>query len=341
MLASLCLAAAAAPALSRILCFSCLSPAQPEPDWNALVRTRPSLTLWMGDNVYVDADKGESFVARYQELARRSGFQRLQRAAPSLTIWDDGDYGLNDGGDENPAKADAKAAFLDFWKAPADDARRTRPGIYHAAEFGPEGRRVQVILLDTRWFRSLLKKKREDDPTPGRYDADPDPAKTMLGEAQWLWLEEQLRRPADLRFIVSSIQVVPEDHKWEKWANLPLERARLYSLIRKTKASGVVLLSGDRHLAEVSMMDGGVGYPLYELTASSLNASRAEWRMHEPNRWRVASVNVGNTFGLIEIDWGQPDSAVTLKTLDVRGSTLIAVPLRLSWLKQGKIPFGG
>ena len=48
------------------------------------------------------------------------------------------------------------------------------------------------------------------------------------------------------RLIASSIQVVAEDHGWEKWMNLPHERERLYRLIRETGAEGMVFLSGDR-----------------------------------------------------------------------------------------------
>ena len=81
----------------------------------------------------------------------------------------------------------------------------------------------------------------------------------MLGEDQWRWLAEQLRVPAEVRLLVSSIQVVAEDHGWEKWMNFPHERERLFKLIRETGAEGVIILSGDRHLAELSMMDGGVG----------------------------------------------------------------------------------
>ena len=52
-----------------------------------------------------------------------------------------------------PFKAATKQLFLDFWQVPGDDPRRTRPGIYHAETFGPEGMRVQVIL-DTLKTRS-------------------------------------------------------------------------------------------------------------------------------------------------------------------------------------------
>ena len=69
--------------------------------------------------------------------------------------------------------------------------------------FGPDGRRVQIILLDTRFFKDNYKK----DPRPkeerlqagkvGAYLLDNDPAKTMLGDDQWRWLVQQLKMYTD------------------------------------------------------------------------------------------------------------------------------------------------
>jgi len=64
----------------------------------------------------------------------------------------------------------------------------------------------------------------------------------MLGEAQWRWLEEQLRVPAQVRIIGAGIQVVADEHGSETWGNFPRERQRLFRLIRKTKATGVVIM---------------------------------------------------------------------------------------------------
>ena len=173
-------------------------------------------------------------------------------------------------------------------------------------------------MLDTRYFRSSpLKKKTPVTRGEGPYEPNPDPTTTMLGEDQWRWLEEQLRRPAEVRLIASSIQVVAEDHGWEKWMNLPHERERLYRLIRETGAEGVVFLSGDRHLAELSMMDGGAGYPFYDLTSSGLNQAAKSWRPQEVNRHRVATMNWGDNFGLITIDWDRPDPRISLQIRDV------------------------
>ena len=103
-----------------------------------------------------------------------------------------------------------------------------------------------------------------------------DPAATVLGEAQWRWLAEQLKVPAELRLIGSGVQVVPDEHGSETWGNFPHERKRLFKLIRDTGTGGVVFLSGDRHLAEISKLPAGhpdgVGYPVYDVCSSSLYA---------------------------------------------------------------------
>ncbi len=153
---------------------------------------------------------------------------------------------------------------------------------------------------------------------------------TILGEQQWTWLGKQLRQPAEIRIIASSIQVVAEDHRFEKWMNHPRERARLYKLIGQAKANGVIFISGDRHLAELSRMDGGVGYPLYDLTSSALN-NPSGW-YNEINRHRWSRAYREPNFGLITIDWDQADPRVTLEIRKVDGKPAIRHSLALSGL---------
>jgi alkaline phosphatase D len=160
-----------------------------------------------------------------------------------------------------------------------------------------------------------------------------DPKATFLGEAQWKWLEAELKKPAEVRLICSSIQVVPEDHGFEKWTNLPREREKLYALLRATKAAGVVLLSGDRHLAELSAMDAGLGYTLFDLTSSGLNQANKRWRALETNRHRVATMDRGDNFGLVRIDWNKDDPQISLEIHDDDGDVIIRQKVPLSRLQ--------
>lgn len=297
--------------VQRIALGSCLDEEKAPPDWQAIVDRRPDVFMMLGDNVYADTVAGRyvgpdlaAMDAAYAALAAQPGFRRLRTEVPLLGVWDDHDYGLDDGGALHPRKAEVKQRYADFFDVPSADPMRLREGIYRAVVHGPPGRRVQIILLDTRWFRSPLKPS--DRPgTQGRqrYLPDDDPAKTLLGEAQWQWLEQQLREPAELRFIVSSIQVLAEGHGWERWGNLPRELQRLLTLIDRSGANGVVLLSGDRHRAAVYRNAAGAPYPLYELTASSLNSGVAPRTPEiDPQRLGGAMYH-GDNFGFIEIDW--------------------------------------
>jgi alkaline phosphatase D len=60
-----------------------------------------------------------------------------------MAIWDDHDYGLNDGGVAFPHKQASSDVFLNFWNIPANDERRGRDGLYHAVTYGSPGQRVQ------------------------------------------------------------------------------------------------------------------------------------------------------------------------------------------------------
>ncbi|MEW6129071.1 MAG: alkaline phosphatase D family protein [Acidobacteriota bacterium] len=323
--------------VSRMVIGSCVQQGKAQPIWEKMVEQKPQLSLLIGDNIYGDTEDMNVLKQKYEMLAGEKGFQKFKKTAPILATWDDHDYGLNDGGANYPARVESQKVFLDFWGEPKDSPRRGREGVYDAKVFGTEGKRVQIILLDTRYFRSPLKRCTSCAPNQGRYEPDNDSTKTMLGDAQWKWLEEQLRVPAEVRIIASSIQLIAEDHGWEKWGNLPLERQRFFNLVRDTKASGVIVISGDRHLAELSMIDAGVGYPIYDLTASGLNNASPNWRKYETNRHRIGTMNWGNNFGMIAIDWSKPDPVIALRILDEDGDINIQRKIRLSTLQPGMI----
>lgn len=333
--------------LTRIAFGSCANQQNPCPIWETIADSRPELLLLLGDNIYADIVDGrlkpatpERIAEGYRELGALPEFRRVRREIPILATWDDHDYGDNDAGVEWEHKDAAAELFHDFFGTPADSPRRQRPGVYHAEIFGPPGRRVQVILLDTRYFRSEL--RRAEERMPGwrsrPYEPATGPEATMLGEAQWRWLEEQLRKPAEVRLLASSIQVISDDHPFEKWGNFPDERERLYELIRQTAAGGVVILSGDRHLAELSVDPHAVGYPLYDITASGLNQASSEWRAPEPNRHRVAGLPYGNHFGMIEIDWERPVPRVSLQIRHEDGQIAIQARVPLDRLDAGPVP---
>jgi len=330
--------------LSRIAFGSCANEHRPQPIWKAINETKPQLFIFMGDNVYADSADPAKLKESYDLLAEIPGVAELRESTPIVATWDDHDYGKNDVGAEWEGKEASKEAFMEFFETPADSPLRKRGGVYDAKIFGPEGKRVQVILLDTRWFRGPLRKMTKDEVKEeraktkkkvGRYLPDENSESTMLGEEQWEWLVAELKKPAELRLLVSSIQVIPNEHGWEKWGNLPRERKKLLDVIRDN-ATNVIILSGDRHLSEISLLppetDGGPFYPLYEVTSSGLNQTGLP---EEENRFRVEDTNIFNqpNFGLIEVDWEQEDPSIKLEIRDDRGKVVREVKTSLNTLK--------
>ena len=311
--------------VSRIGFGSCYKPEKSTTLWKAVGEFDPQVWLWLGDNGYPDVIDGklikqnlpkDAFAKNYAALGKSEGMTVLEKlpAGHIMATWDDHDYGLNDAGKDWERKQDSKEAFGKFWK---QEVRAD--GVYSSRDFGPEGKRVRVILLDTRYNRE-----------------DPGPAGDPLGARQWKWLEEELGRPgANLVVIGSSIQVLAKQHRFEKWENFPKAKERLFALIRKSGAKGVVFVSGDRHHAEISKAaETSAGYPLYDVTSSGLTEQSTI--RDEPNDLRVGQVYAGRNFGVIAVDWSQEDPAVRLEIRGEDGRVMNETSLLLGQLAPPK-----
>jgi alkaline phosphatase D len=267
--------------------------------------------LWLGDNIYADTDDMAEMRALYDDLRANPRFQALAAATEMMAVWDDHDMGANNVNATWPHRDAARVEFLRFWGAPANDPRRTQPGVYSARTFGSGDRTVQVILLDNRYALD-----------PWDYDGR-DPDRRVLAEEQWAWLRERLREPATVRIIGSGVQVIQDydiDAEWESWGDSPLERERLFRLVREMRIPGVVFASGDMHFAELTRHPDdatALGYPTYDLTPSGLDQIElsAEGRWDNPNRVGPL-LNSHRKHGLIEIDWGPDDPEIHLEIYD-------------------------
>jgi len=296
---------------------SCLHQNKPQPIWQSIAATSPDLFLMLGDNVYSDIKSADSreLKTAYATLAGRPEFELARNAFPILATWDDHDYGGNDAGADFQHKDAARALFLEFWKGSGSTSGVGPGGVYYAKRFGPAGQRVQIVMLDTRSFRSDLLRTANKERGKGRYRPDPSPNKTLLGAEQWAWLEQELRKPAALRIIASSIQVLADGHAWERWGNLPGERRRLFELIGKTKASGVVFISGDRHRAAVYRNSSDGPYTLYEITSSAMNMPISK-PSDESGPYQLEQMYTKENFGLISVDWKTSTLEMTVRDLD-------------------------
>ena len=291
--------------LTTIAFGSCSRQSLPQPLWDDIVAQKPDLWIWLGDNIYGDSENMDTLRVKYNVQKSNPVYQQLRQSTPIIGVWDDHDYGVNDGGKEYPKRKESQQVMLDFLDEPANSLLRKQEGAYSMHEYGPKGQRVKVILLDARYFRDPLKKENKQNV--------PDPSGDILGEAQWKWLEQQLTKSdADIHIIGSGIQILPEEHVYEKWANFPTARQRLLDLIGKTKPKGAMLISGDRHMAELSkVVIPGLGYDLYDITSSGLTHVSAPHE--EPNRYRVGPIVSKLNYSLITFNWNNKPLTTTVR----------------------------
>ncbi|SFS49738.1 alkaline phosphatase D [Zhouia amylolytica] len=268
--------------------------------WDDVLKNNPDVWIWGGDNIYSDPYNKYKMIGDYDTQLRGDDYRELMKSTEIIGVWDDHDYGLNDGGVEFEHKKESEQLFYDFFNEPKNSALRKREGTYSSRTYTSNAGSVKIILLDTRYFRSPLTK---DFGSSKRYMPNAYGDGTLLGAEQWKWLEQELiSSKADFNVIVSSIQVLSNKHGYEMWGNFPHEVDKLFNLITTSRAKGVIFLSGDRHISEFSKINiNGLGYPVYDFTSSGLTHSYDKFNGEE-NPFREGKVIKQRSFGLLKLN---------------------------------------
>jgi alkaline phosphatase D len=310
--------------ISRIAFGSCSKQNKEQPILYEVVSKKPDLFIYLGDNIYGDTKDMRVLKEKYGILSCKPEFKKLINSCKVLATWDDHDFGQDDSGKDYPMKEESKKMFLDFWNDTKNIERQSHTGIYTSYFYGDSAHLVQVILLDLRSFRTGLIGK------DGKYQPNFDTTATLMGDTQWTWLKQELKKPAKVRVIGSSTQLCTEHNGWETWANFPLEQKRMFETIKETKANGVVFISGDVHYAELSKQQPEGMYPIYDMTASGI--TQVENHL-AANKYRVGEGLIGRNFGMLEIDWNPTDPILYLKGFNVFGKEKIKGEVKLSTLQ--------
>ena len=286
---------------------SCLDQDYPQPIWQSIKKEDLNYFIFLGDNVYGDT--------RYGSLRKmKSAYDKQKKVLPDFlndisifSIWDDHDFGINDGGADYRFKRRAQELYLDFWEITKDDDRSNREGIYFSKNEIFFDKKFKFIFLDTRFFRSKLKGKKSN------YIENIEPDATILGNAQWTWLENELKSDFDFLFIFSSIQIIAKDHRFEKWSNFPNERAKLFELLEQFNDK-TILFSGDRHRAGIYRKNG-----IIELTSSSMNKPGSSFS--ETDSYLIGKTYPQENYGVLEI----LENTIHIKIKDIKGNTLNSI----------------
>lgn len=290
--------------------------------WREVASLQPDVWVWGGDNIYGDSHDVQVMRSKYDIQKNHPGYQALIRKTPVTGTWDDHDYGVNDGGKYFSKKDEFKKEFIRFMGFEKNKEITTHEGVYNTHSIRRRGKEVLIINLDTRSFRDTIYRAVEEDSLTGvkhTYYAK-NMEGTILGEAQWAWLEQVVRTSAAKLFIInSSIQVISEQHRFEKWANFPKERERLFQLVSSFPDKRFMIISGDRHIAEISVERlAGVDYPLIDFTSSGLTHVTANAK--EDNKHREGALISKKNFGIIGIRFTEKAIEVTLELRSYNGT---------------------
>ncbi len=294
----------------KIALGSCLHQDHPAPIWDAVKNNNIDSFFFLGDNIYGDVPSGLPWKLKRSYDKQKKVLPSWLMSKEIHMIWDDHDYGKNDGGSSYQFKGYAQDLYIDFWDIPNNDPRANREGIYYEQLQNINGLRVLFVGLDTRYFRSNIKEK--DDV----YLPNLEPEATFLGDKQWEWLKDTLKQEHDLLILASSIQVLATEHRFEKWSNIPSERNKLLTLLESLD-SRVIVVSGDRHRAGLYQYND-----ITEITASSLNRPTYS---EETDSLLLGKTYTENNFGLITIE----KDIVEISVINVDNQTLESIILEI------------
>jgi len=289
--------------ISKIAFGSCNKPNKKQEFWDVIRAKEPDVMLLLGDNHYAESTDPVHLKKAYDNLATIVEYSAFRQKIPVFATWDNHDYGSKYLGRAHPNADQSEQLFLDHFSVDKTDARSLRRGIYGTWIFGDKPHRVQIIMLDLHRFKDPIKKGQKFEAQLGM---------TLVGDDQWKWFEEQLDKEAEIRIIGSGIQVLSNEHLWRRWGMFPEEHERLLHVINKAKGT-TVLLSGDRHRGEISVLNPSGKRPLLDVTASSFNLC---YPGKEKNSLRVGNLIYEPHFGWLEIDWEQGSISTQLLSSD-------------------------
>lgn len=249
----------------RIAMMSCSSLAHLKKQaqiWREVPPLKLDLIFFNGDIVYANSkfstvvrepEKPQSALNRYVRTWESVDLYRFETLIPVLTVWDDHDYGLNNGDATHPYKEEMTLIFRSFYPLPEGEERlRAGAGIsFRAHFFGTD-----FYFLDNRSFA-----------VEGR---------TVWGEEQETrFAEDYSSRPYPAWLVNGTCFL--KYTRWiesvEKFARPSLERLR--EVLRRT-GKPCAFFSGDIHASQVQKIPKEIfGLETYELTSSAMHSSDA------------------------------------------------------------------
>jgi alkaline phosphatase D len=298
---------------------SCVSKADTAPVWEEIGRLSPDLLCLSGDTPYIDTSKLEDVRRKHRALLNEAPLASLARRTPVVGIWDDHDFGLNNGNGRNlqDGKAATRKAFVEY-RAHRSYGNGSE-GVYHKTDLGA----IEIFHLDPRWFS-------QSEPSPI------SPGKpSCFGKDQWAWILKSLKE-SKAPFKVLSMGAIWQDKKNSETDDMFTywyERDALLDFIRRERIDGIILHGGDIHVSRYLLHPGRVGYDLHDFIMSpghkriipSLNVYHPslEWSLVEGQQFLALEADPTLDDPTLTVRFRQPGDKVN-KTVVIRHSELVS-----------------
>lgn len=279
--------------------------------FRSIASSTPDVMLWLGDNTYLrpaDVSSEFGFSYRYSHTRLDENIQSLLPLCANYAITDDHDYGPNNASGSYPYKNWALRVFNLYWPNPES-------GSHHPNDltsyFNRNG--IDFFLLDNRSWRE-----------------EPGDSSAMLGKSQIDWLIENLKfSRTPFKMVAVGGQILNTVDRYENMARYSQERAYLLKRIEEERIKGVIFLTGDRHMTELSLVELGNDIKVYDLTISALTSKANTSSKDEPNDNRVEGTMVNvNNYALLHFSGTYRKRELEIEILDKEGKQLWSKTLK-------------
>ncbi len=255
--------------------------------WDTLVSKNPEYLLMIGDNVYADQTSANSYTQttpeiiweRYVDARLRFPIYFQQKLIPTHGLWDDHDYGFNNGNRDFKYKNEAKEIFEAFFAQElSNDDWNQSVGVGGLLSLGD----FNLYFLDGRSFRTEEK------------------SGSHLGLDQSAWFYSKLREEVTPSLVIKGDQFFGGYHSYESYEGNHPENFQDFVAELKQMKTPFVFISGDRHLSEIMQFPRSLfGKPSFEITSSPMHAKTFSEEV-DNNPWRVVSEKAKVNFTMIE-----------------------------------------
>ena len=257
--------------------------------WDELAKKNPEYLLMIGDNVYADKGPGglgsklevdeELLWKRYVDIRLSLPVYFQEKLIPVHGLWDDHDYGANNGGGSYKHKEQSREIFETFFAQNlSDDEWFKGQGVGGLLSLGV----FNLYFLDARYFR------------------DSDPKGTHLGIDQYQWFMAKMAEEPNPSLIIKGDQFFGGYHSFDSFEGKnPREFEKFSDDLRKLDTP-FVFVSGDRHMSEIMQFPRSLfGRPSFEITSSPMHGKTyPDSQDHNP--WRVIAEKARSNFTILD-----------------------------------------